>query len=559
VAATGPGERAIVLPGLLPDTISFSVLAGDSPGPTWAAVRDDPGLLFFLLQRHLPFAAQTEPVLAEADRRAAAGWLADAAVPWLDWDTPALRPVVRTALAAARFAVLLAETTEAVDPARAWAGGWLAYAGWLAVAAVDPDAVTACGTDTGFASDPFTTQVRIWGMRRAEIAWRLAAAWPLPRWAAGILGRIDASPGAVGEFGGDRRLQAIVQVAVVLAEQAETRLFVADEFDLAAALAELNVRSADLDAIRNQYANTIGRADWFRRERTDPRLMAGLGERLIAPVSQPVLRDEGTDAPMIDCPVRQVGKPVLRDADPTAVVDIYAERVEAAKLAAVAEFAAGASHEINNPLAVISGQSQYLLKQESDERRREALQSIVRQTRRIHAVLNELMLFARPPEPRPEWLELGRLVRGAVTELLPLAAERRVEIESGHHPTSLWVEADPKQLAIALAALVRNGIEAAPLGGWVRVSTAFRPDRLDVVVEDSGPGPDERSRAHLFDPFYSGRAAGRGRGLGLPAAWRLARENGGEVRYVPVPGGPTRFVLTLPAAAVAHGVQRKSA
>jgi signal transduction histidine kinase len=247
------------------------------------------------------------------------------------------------------------------------------------------------------------------------------------------------------------------------------------------------------------------------------------------------------------------------DTDQTDFVDLYAERVEAAKLAAVAEFAAGASHEINNPLAVISGHSQYLLKQEVDERRREALESIVRQTRRIHSVLAELMLFARPPEPRPEWLDLGKLVREAAAELGPFAGERRVEIELGAISSGLWVEADPKQLRIALAAIVRNGVEAAPPGGWVRLQTTFRPERFEVAVEDSGPGPDERSRAHLFDPFYSGRAAGRGRGLGLPAAWRLARENGGEVRYVPVPGGPTRFVLSLPAAAVAAGAQRKSA
>jgi signal transduction histidine kinase len=52
----------------------------------------------------------------------------------------------------------------------------------------------------------------------------------------------------------------------------------------------------------------------------------------------------------------------------------------------------------------------------------------------------------------------------------------------------------------------------------------------------------------MFDPFFSGRSAGRGRGLGLPTAWRLAREHGGDVRHVPHPDGPTRFVLALPVA-----------
>jgi signal transduction histidine kinase len=71
-------------------------------------------------------------------------------------------------------------------------------------------------------------------------------------------------------------------------------------------------------------------------------------------------------------------------------------------------------------------------------------------------------------------------------------------------------------------------------------------DRLRITVEDSGPGPAAGHAEHLFDPFFSGRPAGRGRGLGLPTAWRLAREQGGDVTFEPMPGGPTRFVLTLP-------------
>src|SRR5207249_2494975 len=114
---------------------------------------------------------------------------------------------------------------------------------------------------------------------------------------------------------------------------------------------------------------------------------------------------------------------------------------------------------------------------------------IVRQTRRIHATLTELMYFARPPEPQPEWIELGRLVREAGAVVTALATEKRIDVELGGVTGPLWVEVDPKQLTIALSALIRNGVEAAPSGGWVRVSTEFRPDRLEIVVEDSGPGP----------------------------------------------------------------------
>src|SRR5262249_15169925 len=88
-----------------------------------------------------------------------------------------------------------------------------------------------------------------------------------------------------------------------------------------------------------------------------------------------------------------------------------------------------------------------------------------------------------------------------------------------------------------------------PAEGWagIRLETPAL-DCLEVVVEDNGSGPGPVQREHLFDPFYSGRSAGRGRGLGLATAWRLAREQGGDVRFDPSLGGPTRFILSLPCA-----------
>ena len=83
------------------------------------------------------------------------------------------------------------------------------------------------------------------------------------------------------------------------------------------------------------------------------------------------------------------------------------------------------------------------------------------------------------------------------------------------------------------------------------------PDRLEWVVEDSGSGPSPTQREHLFDPFYSGRQAGRGRGLGLPTAWRLAQGHGGEVRFEASAEGPTRFVLSVPLEAGSNARARQ--
>jgi signal transduction histidine kinase len=101
-----------------------------------------------------------------------------------------------------------------------------------------------------------------------------------------------------------------------------------------------------------------------------------------------------------------------------------------------------------------------------------------------------------------------------------------------------------------LSCLLRNAIEAAPAEGWagLRVEEAGE-DTLEVVVEDNGPGPTPAAVEHMFDPFYSGRSAGRGRGLGLPTAWRLLRQNHGDLRFAGAWDGVTRFVLHLPRVA----------
>src|SRR5207302_8037863 len=125
--------------------------------------------------------------------------------------------------------------------------------------------------------------------------------------------------------------------------------------------------------------------------------------------------------------------------------------------------------------------------------------------------------------------------------------DRKVRLVCAEPPAPVAVHADPSQARTALACLLRNALEAAPAEGWagVRVEVGGA-GAVALIVEDNGNGPAPGDREHLFDPFYSGRKAGRGRGLGLPTAWRLARQHDGDVRFDAAAQGLTRFVLTLP-------------
>ena len=242
-------------------------------------------------------------------------------------------------------------------------------------------------------------------------------------------------------------------------------------------------------------------------------------------------------------------------------------RLKQQKLSALSEFAAGAGHEINNPLAVISGQAQYLIKQIdiADEllveepsptlyldhlrsKFTKSLSTIVGQTQRIHQVLTDLMHFARPQAPRPTLVPVAKLIADVAAGLRVLAEDRKVGITCPETAPNLGIRVDPAQIRLALNNLLRNAIEAAPADGWASLRVERETDgTLSFVVEDNGPGPQGAVREHLFDPFYSGRSAGRGRGLGLSAAWRLARQHGGDVRFDAAAVGVTRFVLSLPA------------
>ncbi len=120
---------------------------------------------------------------------------------------------------------------------------------------------------------------------------------------------------------------------------------------------------------------------------------------------------------------------------------------------------------------------------------------------------------------------------------------RRVAaIETDFVPVPL--NADPDQLAVVIASLGRNGIEAG--ASRLRVRGRLRGSTAILSVSDDGPGFTAQDREHAFDPFYSGRQAGRGLGFGLPKCWRIVTVHGGTLRVHSRPGA-TVFRVALPA------------
>lgn len=220
--------------------------------------------------------------------------------------------------------------------------------------------------------------------------------------------------------------------------------------------------------------------------------------------------------------------------------------LEQEKLEAMAELAAGAGHEINNPLAIIAGRAQLLLKDEPAPERRRELAVINAQVKRAHEMIADMRLFARPPRPEPESLNLVALVDRSIAEFAPLAAERATSIIRGPVAAPLVVEADPTQLTVVFHALVRNALEAIGQGGRIAVDLEGTDAMISVRVRDDGPGIDAEHRSHIFDPFFSARQAGRGLGMGLSKCWRIINNHGGRIDVESQSGQGAVFTVSLP-------------
>ena len=229
----------------------------------------------------------------------------------------------------------------------------------------------------------------------------------------------------------------------------------------------------------------------------------------------------------------------------------FSSRLETEKLLAMKELAYGAGHEINNPLANISVRAQTLIKQEQDPERKRMLAAINGQVYRAHEMIADLMLFAQPPQMTPAPTELIKLLNNLVKELQPDAQRQNTELSFQPTANEIHASADPLQLSLALHAMVINSLEAIGRGGKIelaaqQISLAKGRRQAKIILQDDGPGITPEIRRHLFDPFYSGREAGRGLGFGLSKCWRIVTAHAGQIEVDRSPLGGAMFTITLP-------------
>jgi len=226
------------------------------------------------------------------------------------------------------------------------------------------------------------------------------------------------------------------------------------------------------------------------------------------------------------------------------LVETQRRLTETESLARLGQMTAGAAHEMNNPLTVISGRSQLLAAALHDARDKATAQAIQDAAADLSDLITSLNLIATAPTPAPAVTSVRKIIDQAIeAATVRLRQAPLLEVELPKSPTELF--SDCSLIARGLSELIINAAEAAPdAGALLTIESA--QGVVTFTLTDAGPGLSPKAQKHAFDPFFSEKPAGRQRGLGLARAKRLIEAVSGSLTLHSPPSGGTVARISVP-------------
>lgn len=224
--------------------------------------------------------------------------------------------------------------------------------------------------------------------------------------------------------------------------------------------------------------------------------------------------------------------------------------VQSSKMTALGELAASLAHEVSQPLTVVRGLSQGVLRSlEEGTQEYEKMTLISEAAKKMEAVVKHLRVFARIEPPEMRTMDLNQVVRDSFLILREMLHSHLIEtvMELREVPRVLG---NPNRLEQAIINLVTNARDAMPEGGVLTVSTGAIEDgcrkSAELIIRDTGSGIPANIVERIFDPFITTKEAGKGTGLGLSITSGIIKEHRGEIRVSTGTSG-TAFHVIIPA------------
>ncbi len=231
------------------------------------------------------------------------------------------------------------------------------------------------------------------------------------------------------------------------------------------------------------------------------------------------------------------------------------------KLASIGQLAAGIAHEINNPLSIILGYTQLLLRNEQPETQTyDDCKKIEKATRTCKTIITDLLSFARSAPTKKGTGD----IHAALKELLSVIQNQfeldGVHISSHFDPELPSMLIDEGKMKQVFMNLLMNAKQAIGKKGQIDIRTLYQPENARALIEvrDTGCGMQEETISRIFDPFFTTKPTGEGTGLGLSVSYGIVKDHGGEIRVESEPGVGTLFTVILPVVTGNAGLECSS-
>ncbi len=231
--------------------------------------------------------------------------------------------------------------------------------------------------------------------------------------------------------------------------------------------------------------------------------------------------------------------------------------IQSEKLSAVGEFVAGVAHELNNPLAAVTGFAELLRETNLDTQYRRQLDLIFKAAQRCQKIVQSLLSFARRHVVERKPVCANELVEGVLEIVAYPLRTSNVEVATNLDVHLPAVMADGHQIQQVLLNIINNArqaIEGHQTGGKITISTAVCGSNVRVTIQDNGPGIAPENLRRIFNPFFTTKEVGKGTGLGLSLCYGIVKEHGGEIRVESGPGKGATFLVELPIAPAVNAV-----
>jgi PAS domain S-box-containing protein len=232
------------------------------------------------------------------------------------------------------------------------------------------------------------------------------------------------------------------------------------------------------------------------------------------------------------------------------------QMAQADKLASIGAFSSGIAHEINNPLGIILGYTQLLLRNEEKESHRAAdLKTIEKQVRHCKSIVEDLLNFARTSAPKKELCDVHAVIEDVLHFFRQHAKLENIRIDTNFDARLSRLLLDEKKIKQVLLNLLMNAQYAVGREGTIAIATELMPNgqQARIKVRDSGPGIESKNLSRIFDPFFTTKPTGQGTGLGLSVSYGIIKNHGGEIWAESVPGQGATFIIVLPLPADQRG------